>query len=90
MLKKHELNDRTEQPVVNRDKSHDRKRQHVVNSDTPHESNHGLVQCRSSNARQLGCVFHDMKPPKSMLQKSSDMQKPIQSVKFIKAVSRHA
>ena len=44
---------------------------------------------RSSNARQLGCVFHDMKPPKSILRKSSDMQKPIQRVKFTKAVARH-
>ena len=44
---------------------------------------------QSSNARQLGCVFHDMKPPKSTLRKSSDMQKPIQRVKFTKAIARH-
>ena len=44
---------------------------------------------RSSNARQLGCVFQDMKPPKSILRKSSDMQKPIQRVKFTKAIARH-
>ena len=50
MLKKYELHDRTEQPVVNRD--------------TNHESNHGPVGCRSSNSRQLGCVFQDMEPPK--------------------------
>ena len=37
----------------------------------------------------LGCVFQDMKPPKSILRKSSDMQKPIQRVKFTKAVARH-
>ena len=35
--------------------------------------------------RQLGCVFQDMKPPKSILRKSSDMQRPIQRVKFTKA-----
>ena len=64
MLKKHELHDRTEQPVVNRD--------------TRHESNHGPVVCSSSNTRQLGCVFQDMKPPKSILRKSTDMRKPIQ------------
>ena len=41
------------------------------------------------STRQLGCVFHDMKPPKSILRKSSDMQKPIQRVKFTKAIARH-
>ena len=30
-----------------------------------------------------------MKPPKSILRKSSDMQKPIQCVKFTKAIARH-
>ena len=30
-----------------------------------------------------------MKPPKSILRKSSDMQKPIQRVKFTKAIARH-
>ena len=75
MLKKHELHDRTGQPVVDRD--------------TRRESNHGPTGRRSSNARHLGCVFQDMKPPKSILRKSSDMQKPIQRVKFTKAIARH-
>ena len=75
MWKKYELHDRTGQPVVDRD--------------TRHESNHGPVGCSSSNTRQLGCVFHDMKPPTSILRKSSDMQKPIQRVKFTKAIARH-
>ena len=44
---------------------------------------------RSSNARQLGCVFQDMKPPKSILRKITDMQRPIQRVKFTKAIARH-
>ena len=57
MLKENELHDRTVQPVVNRDKSHDRTVQPFVNRDTRHESNHGPVGCRSSNTRQLGCVF---------------------------------
>ena len=41
--------------------------------------------------RQLGCVYQDMEPPKltSILRKSSDMQKPIQRVKFTKAIARH-
>ena len=42
-----------------------------------------------SDARQLGCVFQDMTPPKSVLRKSTDMQKPIQRVKFTKAIARH-
>ena len=49
----------------------------------------GPVGRRSSNARQLGCVFHDTKPPKSILRKSADMQKPIQRVKVTKAIARH-
>ena len=70
MLKKYELHDRTGQPVVDRD--------------TCHESNHGPVRCSSSNTRQLGCVCQDMEPPKPILRKSSDMQKPIQRLKFTK------
>ena len=46
-------------------------------------------QRRSSNARQLGCIFQDMKPPKSFLWKCTDMPKPIQRVKFKKAIARH-
>ena len=91
MLKKYDLHDRTWQPVVNHDKCHDRTWQHVVKRDTRHELNHGPVGCRSLNTRQLGCVFQDMEPPElsSILRKSSDMQKPIQRVKFTKAIARH-
>ena len=42
-----------------------------------------------SDARQLGCVFQDMKPPKSTLRKGTDMPRPIQRVKFTKAIARH-
>ena len=42
-----------------------------------------------SDARQLGCVFQDMSPLKSSLRKSTDMPKPIQRVKFTKAIARH-
>ena len=42
-----------------------------------------------SDARQLGCVFQDMTPPKSILWKGTDMPKPIQRVKFTKAIARH-
>ena len=46
-------------------------------------------QRRLSDARQLGCVFQDMTPPKSTLRKGTDMPKPIQRVKFMKALARH-
>ena len=42
-----------------------------------------------SDARQLGCVFQDMKPPKSILRKDTDMPRRIQRVKFTKAIARH-
>ena len=89
MLKKNDLHESIRQLVVNRDKSHDRPRRPDVKRDTCHELKQGPVGRRSSNTRQLGCVFHDIKPPKSMLRKSSDMQKPIQRVKFTKAIARH-
>ena len=48
-----------------------------------------LPRRRWSNARQLGRVFQYMKPPKSILRKSTDMQRPIQRVQFTKAIARH-
>ena len=42
-----------------------------------------------SDARQLGFVFQDMTPPKSILRKSTDIPKTIQRVKFNKAITRH-
>ena len=91
MLKKNDLHESVWQPVVNCDKSHDRTEQPVVKRDTRHELKQGPVGRRFSDARQLGCVFQDMEPPKlsSILRKSSDMQKPIQRVKFTKAIARH-
>ena len=44
---------------------------------------------QSPDARQLGCVFQDMTPPKSILRKGTDMPKPIQRVTFTKAIARH-
>ena len=43
---------------------------------------------QSSDARQLGCVFQDMTPPKSILRKGTE-PRPIQRVKFTKAIARH-
>ena len=60
-----------------------------------HEQHHRTVRPvvydYSSNTRQLGCVFQDMEPPRlpSILRKSSDMLKPIQRVRFRKAIARH-
>ena len=89
MLKKNDLYEGTWQPVVNRDKSHERSGRPDIKRDTCHELKQGPVGRRSLNTRQLGCVFQDMKPPKSILRKSSDMQKSIQRVKFTKAITRH-
>ena len=46
-------------------------------------------KCQFSNARQLGCVFQDMTPPKSILRNCTDMPNRIQRVKFTKAIARH-
>ena len=86
MLKKNDWHENVWQPVVNRDKSHDRPRRPDVKRDTYHELKNVPVRCRSSNTRQLGCVFQDMTPPKSILRKSTDMPKTIQRVKFKKAI----
>ena len=59
------------------------------NRDTNDELKRGPTGRRSSDARQLGCVFQDMKPPKSFQRKSTDMPKTIQRVKFKKAIARH-
>ena len=87
ILKKGDWRENVRQPVVNHGKSHDRSGRPDKNRD--HELKRGPTGRRSSNARQLGCVFQDMKPPKSLLRKSSDMQRPIQRVKFTKAIARH-
>ena len=87
MLKKNDWLENVRQPVVNLDKSHERSGRPDKKRD--HELERGSIGRRSSNARQLGCVFQDMKPPKSILRKSSDMPKPIQRVKFTKAIARH-
>ena len=83
LLKKGDWQERG--PVT--DQSHDRSGQPVKRSDK--KLGQKLSKRRSSNARQLGCVFQDMTPPKSILWKSTDMRKPIQRVKFTKAIARH-
>ena len=82
MLKKNDWHEHVRQPVVNLDKSHDRSGRPDENRD--HELKRGPTKRRSSNARQLGCVFQDMKPPKSILRKGTDMPKPILRVRHTK------
>ena len=83
MLKKGDWHERG--PVT--DQSHDRSGKPDKRSDK--KLGRRSSQRRSSNARHLGCVFQDMTPPKSILRKSTDMRKPIQRVKFTKAIARH-
>ena len=83
MLKKDDWNERR----FVTDQSHDRSGKPDKRSDKKLERRSS--QRRSSDARQLGCVFQDMTPPKSILRKSTDMPKPIQRVKFKKAIALH-
>ena len=69
------------------DECHDRPGKPGKRSDKKLGQNSSKRQ--SSDARQLGCVFQDMTPPKSILRKCTDMPKPIQRVKFTKAIARH-
>ena len=57
------------------DACHDRTGQPVKRSDKKLGQN--SFKRRFSDARQLGCVFQNMTPPKSILRKSTDMPKPI-------------
>ena len=86
MLEKDDWHENVREPVFNDVKGHDRSGRPDKNRD--HELKRGPTGRRSSNAQQLGCLFQDMKPPKAILRKSSDMQKPIQRVKFTKAIAR--
>ena len=69
------------------DRCHDRSGKPDKRSDKKLGRNSSKRQL--SDARQLGCVFQDMTPPKSILRKSTDMPKTIQRVKFKKAIARH-
>ena len=85
MLKKGDWHESVRELVINY--GHDRSGR--LGKKRDHELERGSAGRRSSNARQLGCVFQEMKTPKSIFRKSSDMQKPIQRVKFTKAIARH-
>ena len=83
MLKKGDLQERE----LVTDECHDRPGKPGKRSDEKLGQN--SFKRQSSDARQLGCVFQDMTPPKSILRKGTDMPKPIQRVKFTKAIARH-
>ena len=83
MLKKGDWHERG--PVT--DQGHDRSGQPDKRCDNKLERRSS--QRRSSDARQLGWIFQDMTPPKSILRKCTDMRKQIQRVKFTKAIARH-
>ena len=85
MLKKGDWHESVRELDTNQ--GHDRPGQPGKKRD--HELVRGSTGRQSSNARQLGCVFQDMMPPKSVLQKITNMQRPIQRVKFTKAITRH-
>ena len=85
MLNKGDWHESVWRPVINYD--HDRSGRPGKKRD--HELERGSPGRRSSDARQLGCVFQDMTPPKSILWKSTNMQRPIQRVKVTKAIARH-
>ena len=69
------------------DECHDRPGKPVKRGDEKLGRNSSKRQ--SSDTRQLGCVFQDMTPPKSILRKCTDMQRRIQRVKFAKAIACH-
>ena len=87
MLKKGDWHENVREPVVKYAEGHDMSGRPDKRSD----KKLGRISSprRSSDARQLGCVFQDMAPPKCILRKSTDMRKPIQRVKFTKAIARH-
>ena len=87
MLKKDVWHENVRQPVVSHGKKHDRSWRPDKNRG--HEVKRAPTGRRSSNTRQLDCVFQDMTPPKSILRKCTDMPKPIQRVKFTKSIAGH-
>ena len=73
------IGDKSAVAMLKRNEQHQRTWRHVLDA-------------YSSSTRQLGCVFQDMEPPKSLsiLRKSSNIRKPIRGVQFTEAVVRHA
>ena len=89
MLKKNDWHENVWQLVVKLDRNLESSGRLNRNRDTYHELKRRPTGHRSSNARHLRCVFQDMKLLKSLLWKSTDAPKPIQRVKFTKAIVRN-
>ena len=87
LLKKGNWHENVREPFINYVKGHDRSGRPDKKRDN--ELERGPSKRRSSNAQKLVCVFQDMKPPKSILRKNINMQRPIQRVKFTKPIARH-
>ena len=68
------------------DECHDRPGKPGKRSDKRLGQNSSKRQ--SSDTRQLGCVFQDMTPPKSILRKGTDIQRQLIRDKFTKAIAR--
>ena len=86
-------NDKSAVTLLKKDDWHEREsvtdRYHDRSGKPDKRSDKKSSKRQLSDARQLGCVFQDMTPPKSILRKGTDMPKPIQRVKFTKAIARH-
>ena len=69
-----------EQPSKRFKKNGDKRAVAVLKKNEHHRrTGRSVMNAYSSNTRQVGCVFQDMEPPKSLsiLRKSSDIRKPI-------------
>ena len=89
MLKRHELFVGTEKPVVCRDTRHERPERPDMKRDTCHELKQGHVGSRSSNARQLGCVFQEHGAAEVYLTKELRRAETNPTCEIHKAIARH-
>ena len=86
--KKHD--DKIAVAILKKDDWHERESVSDACHDRPGKpGKRGDKKLGQNSSKRQSCVFQDMTPPKSILRKSSDMQKPIQRVKFTKAIARH-
>ena len=82
-------NDKSAVAMLKKGNSQEREFVSDACHDRPGKPGQNSFKRRFSDARQLGCVFQDMTPPKSILRKSTDMPKPIQRVRFTTAIASH-
>ena len=87
MLKKGDWHESAWEPVINYVNGHDR-------SGRPDKKRDNELKRGLTGRLDVDHLTHDnwlvyFKTPKSILQKSTNMQRPIQRVKFTKAIARH-